>query len=34
MITCIILHNTIIEDDRDFETPIEVSREFPPTSLV
>ncbi|XP_042028659.1 uncharacterized protein LOC121775702 [Salvia splendens] len=29
MITCIILHNMIVEDERDFTSPIEVAREAP-----
>ena len=29
MTTCIILHNMIIEDERDLEAPIEVEREVP-----
>lgn len=33
MTTCIILHNMIIEDERDLEAPIEVNREVPPTEV-
>ena len=29
MTTCIILHNMIIEDERDLDTPIEVGVEVP-----
>jgi len=29
MTTCIILHNMIIDDERDLEAPIEVEREVP-----
>lgn len=33
MTTCIILHNMIIEDERDLSAPIEVEREAPPPEV-
>ena len=33
MTTCIILHNMMIEDERDLEAPIEFSREVPPIEV-
>ena len=33
MTTCIILHNMIIEDERDLNAPIEVTREVPPLEV-
>ncbi|KAL1205518.1 hypothetical protein V5N11_026702 [Cardamine amara subsp. amara] len=33
MTTCIILHNMIIEDERDLEAQIEVGREAPPPKV-
>ncbi|XP_024007289.1 uncharacterized protein LOC112083492 [Eutrema salsugineum] len=33
MTTCIILHNMIIDDERDLDAPIEVEREAPPPEV-
>ena len=33
MTTCIILHNMIIEDERDLNAPIEVAREASPAEV-
>ena len=33
MTTCIILHNMIIENERNFNDPIEVAREVPPMEV-
>ena len=30
MTTCTILHNMIIEDEREFDAPTEIGREVPP----
>ena len=33
MTTCIILHNMIIEDERELDAPIELGREAPPPDI-
>ena len=33
MTTCIILHNMIIEDERDLDAPIGIGREAPPPDV-
>ena len=33
MTTCIILHNMIIEDERDLDAPIGIGREAPPPEV-
>ena len=33
MTTCIILHNMIIEDERELDAPIKLGREAPPPDI-